>query len=46
MVGIMAKVETLYDSYHDIIEEFGRERIQNRFQDFLLEYKGFLKKII
>lgn len=40
----MAKVETLYDSYHDIIEEFGRERIQNRFQDFLLEYKGFLKK--
>ena len=40
----MAKVEILYDSYHDIVEEFGRERIQNRFQDLLLEYEGYLKK--
>lgn len=40
----MAKVESLYDSYHDIVEEFGRERIQNRFQDLLLEYEGYLKK--
>lgn len=40
----MAKVELLYESYHDIVEEFGRERIQNRFQDLLLEYERFLKE--
>lgn len=40
----MAKIETLYDSYDDIVKEFGKRIIRSRFQDLLLEYEKFLKE--
>lgn len=38
----MGKIENLYDDYSDILAEFGKDRINNRFQNFCTAYQEFV----
>ena len=39
----MDKISTLYDNYSDIINEFGKSKIQERFQDLYIAYNKFIE---
>lgn len=39
----MGKIETLYEDYKDICQEFGEGVIRERFQNFCVAYEGFIK---
>lgn len=39
----MNKISVVYDEYKDILDEFGEERIQERFQDLYVAYDKFIK---
>lgn len=38
----MDKISILYDDYLDIVSEFGKDRIQERFQDLCVAYNKFI----
>lgn len=38
----MDKISILYDDYTDIVSEFGKDRIQERFQDLCVAYQKFI----
>lgn len=40
----MDKISILYDDYSDIISEFGRHRIKERFQDLCVAYNKFIEE--
>lgn len=39
----MDRIEIIYDGYEDIVEEFGKARIQERFQELYVEYNQFIE---
>lgn len=39
----MGKIEILYDDYKDIYEEFGKDTIRERFQNFCVAYEAFIR---
>ena len=41
----MDKISHLYKDYADILEEFGRDRIQDRFNDLYSSYKNFITDV-
>lgn len=41
----MDKIAIVYDGYGDILDEFGEERIQERFQDLYVAYQKFIKDL-
>ncbi len=40
----MDRISHLYDDYKDIIDEFGKDRIQERFNDLYVAYDKFISK--
>lgn len=44
MASFMDKISILYDDYSDIVSEFGKHRIQERFQDLCVAYNKFIEE--
>lgn len=40
----MDKISILYDNYSDIVSEFGKNKIQERFEDFYVAYEKFISE--
>ena len=40
----MDKISILYDDYSDIVKEFGKKRIQERFQNLCVAYNKFINE--
>ena len=43
MISFMDKISILYEDYSDIVSEFGKYRIQERFQDLCVAYNKFIE---
>ena len=41
----MDRISQLYENYADILEEFGRDRIQDRFNDLYSSYEKFIENL-